>query len=197
MTWDQIPGWFDYDQLYDRVVRDVPPGSTLVEVGCWEGRSAAYLATKIRESGKSVRLCCIDNWAGSECDRLDLCCKQYAYEGRPLRDRFRANLAACGVYEMVEQITSDSAEAASLFADGSVWFCFLDADHRRHAVVRDVRAWLPKIAPGGVLAGHDYNREEVESAVREVLGYGPPTATGGPVRPENGNLTCWVHEVRP
>ena len=65
----------------------------------------------------------------------------------------------------------DSAEAASLYEDGSLSFVFLDAEHSFDAVCRDLRAWLPKMAKGSVLAGHDYQwHEPVRDACREILG---------------------------
>ncbi len=49
-----------------------------------------------------------------------------------------------------------SAEAVSLFADGSLDFCYLDANHRYEAVAADIAMWFPKVRPGGLLGGHDY-----------------------------------------
>ncbi len=49
-----------------------------------------------------------------------------------------------------------SAEAVRSFADASLDFVYIDANHEFSAVLHDIRAWFPKIRPGGVLAGHDY-----------------------------------------
>ncbi len=51
---------------------------------------------------------------------------------------------------------ADSCLAAQSFSDESLDFVYLDADHSASAVQDDIRAWFPKIRPGGVLAGHDY-----------------------------------------
>jgi hypothetical protein len=49
-----------------------------------------------------------------------------------------------------------SLEAAPLVADGSLDLVFIDAVHLYEDVLADIRAWLPKVAPNGVLAGDDY-----------------------------------------
>ena len=41
----------------------------------------------------------------------------------------------------------------------------LDADHATESVRRDITAWLPKVAEGGVLAGHDIDASSVAAAV--------------------------------
>lgn len=49
-----------------------------------------------------------------------------------------------------------SLEAARHFADHSLDFVYLDANHAREAVEADLAAWFPKVAYGGVLCGHDF-----------------------------------------
>lgn len=49
-----------------------------------------------------------------------------------------------------------SLGAAATFAPASVDFVYLDADHRREAVERDLAAWWPTLTPDGALLGHDY-----------------------------------------
>jgi hypothetical protein len=47
-----IPGWCDYADYYAQVVAALPSGSTLVEVGAWQGQSTACLGVEIANSGK-------------------------------------------------------------------------------------------------------------------------------------------------
>ena len=49
-----------------------------------------------------------------------------------------------------------SMEAAEDFGDGSLDFVYIDANHKYVNVSLDLRAWWPKVRPGGVLCGHDY-----------------------------------------
>ena len=57
---------------------------------------------------------------------------------------------------MLRILPKPSTEAAKQFADRSIAFCFIDAGHLEAEVEQDIRSWLSKIRPGGVLAGHDY-----------------------------------------
>jgi hypothetical protein len=49
-----------------------------------------------------------------------------------------------------------SHTAAPSFAERSLDFVYIDANHGYSSVMHDLRAWFPKVRPAGVLAGHDY-----------------------------------------
>lgn len=49
-----------------------------------------------------------------------------------------------------------SVNASKRFADNSLDFIFLDANHTYDAVMKDLTAWFAKIRPGGIMAGDDY-----------------------------------------
>ena len=53
-------------------------------------------------------------------------------------------------------VRKPSADASREFADDSLDFVFIDADHSYRAVKSDIESWWPKMKPGGLLAGHDY-----------------------------------------
>jgi hypothetical protein len=62
--YEKIQGWFDYQDLYKLIVNKLPNGSHIVEVGAWKGRSTAYLAVEIINSGKNIKLDVVDLWTG-------------------------------------------------------------------------------------------------------------------------------------
>jgi len=82
----------------------------------------------------------------------------------------------CNVYRM------DSRTAADKFADKSLDFVYIDADHSYAGCRGDIVAWAQKVKAGGILAGHDYyNRPpfEVRRAVADICG-GPCGITHEP-----------------
>ncbi len=168
---DSIDGWFGFSDVYDLAVERARNGETFVEIGVWKGKSTAYLAKRLQQSGKQVRFFAIDTFQGSldEDGQQDEITRLQA-DRRTLYDVFTDNLVRCGVRGLVTPVIADSAEAARRFADRSVAFCFIDGGHSYGAVRRDLDAWLPKIAPGGLIAGDDFAFPGVAQAVRETFG---------------------------
>jgi hypothetical protein len=52
----------------------------------------------------------------------------------------------------------NSQEAAGRFADHSVDWVFIDANHDYAFVMEDMTLWYPKVKRGGLFSGHDYKR---------------------------------------
>jgi predicted O-methyltransferase YrrM len=163
----QDPTRCDFSDLYAEAVMDAPDGGVLVEVGSYLGASAIAMCKHIKASGKHLRFVCVDHFRGSA-DEIHQ--NLAAHCGGSYRKLFEANLDKHGVQNMVEVIEGDSAGSADLFRDRTVDFVFIDAEHTTEAVKRDVNAWLPKVKPGGTLAGHDWNWATVRDGVRAVLG---------------------------
>lgn len=67
----------------------------------------------------------------------------------------------------VEFIRDDSVKAAERFEDASLDFVYLDANHKEEFVYNDAQAWWPKLRPGGILAGHDWegHHPDVKKAI--------------------------------
>ena len=53
-SFNEIPGWFAFKDLYDEAVNKAPYGANFVEIGTWFGKSTNYLAKKIVESKKDI-----------------------------------------------------------------------------------------------------------------------------------------------
>ena len=71
--------------------------------------------------------------------------------------RFNQALAVAAPYgDRVKVLRMDSVVAAATFADKSLAFVYLDGDHSFDGFRRDFLAWMPKVQPGGIIAGHDY-----------------------------------------
>lgn len=49
-----------------------------------------------------------------------------------------------------------SIEMCTLIPDGSLGMVYIDAAHDYESVLADLKAYYPKVMPGGVIAGHDY-----------------------------------------
>jgi len=71
--------------------------------------------------------------------------------------------------ESVSIINKESTEAASNFDDLYFDLIYIDANHSYESVIKDLIAWYPKLKNNGIIAGHDWNHESVERAIREFI----------------------------
>lgn len=59
-------------------------------------------------------------------------------------------------YPNCVMIRKTSMEAVEDFADGSLDFVYIDANHEFRYVAEDLVEWSNKVRSGGVISGHDY-----------------------------------------
>lgn len=167
-TWQDIPGWFDFADIYDEAVARVPNGGVLVEIGCWLGRSSAYLVEAAKASGKTFRLVFVDSWTGKTGPS-----DHEQWYGGNMFAAWQKNVLP--IFESIRQPMSidvwpvESIAAADLLRSHTADFIFLDAAHDYASVAADLDAWLPKLKPTGHIAGHDYGHPDVRRAVNERL----------------------------
>ena len=178
--WDAIQGWFDFADIYQEQVNRVNGRQAhFVEVGSWLGKSSVFMAHAIRDSGKSILFDCVDNWEGGIDGKANHIAGRNAIvkSGRDLFGEFIANVERCGVSDLINPIRGDSVISANRYPDSSLDFVFIDADHEATSVIRDLRAWWPKVKPGGTLAGHDFHEKGPEQAANDFA-----NSVGVPIR---------------
>jgi predicted O-methyltransferase YrrM len=163
-----IQGWSDHlVPFYEHMVRTSQSGATFIEVGAWRGRSTSYMAVEILNSGKNIFFYTVDTWKGSEEHAIQFF-SEVTTDG--LYNDFLKNIEP--VRHLVAPIRMASVEAASLFEDESFDLVVLDGDHSYEGLSADIQAWWPKVKPGGIMAGDDYNKEywpSVCNAIFDVL----------------------------
>lgn len=168
MTYLDIPGWFDFEDAYDLLYDQVSEGGVVVEIGTYLGKSAAYLAMRIRDGRKVIHFFTVDHFQ----------------QGESSYPQTLANLAAADVLCQVTVLQMESAAAAALFKDSGVDAVWIDGCHDYEAVKRDIELWLPKTSR--FIGGHDYTDQwpGVKSAVDEIF----PNA-------RKGGISWWLHDL--
>jgi Methyltransferase domain len=165
-----------------------------VEVGVKEGKYSAAILT----GWQGRLLISIDPWLEApDGTYVDIANVPQARQEAFLAAA-RERLAPFGERSEIWRLTGD--EAARRIPDGTLDFVYLDARHDYVSVCNDLAAWFPKVAPGGVIAGHDYVDGElregifgVRSAVDEFFG-----ARGLPVgvtTAEPATFPSWIVAV--
>lgn len=151
--YNSIDGWFSYDYIYEHIVKTAEDGELFVEIGSFKGRSSAFMAVEIINSGKQILFDCIDTWAGSEEHQEGAAAEVPEVVNDTLYKTFLLNMKP--VHGYYRPIRMPSVEAASLYDDNSIDFIMIDAAHDFESVVADIRAFLPKMKNGGVMTGDD------------------------------------------
>jgi hypothetical protein len=111
-----------------------------VEVGALDGQSAACLAIELAAR----------DWVKLPF-RLDL------VELSANASKIRANLGPVAAVLGAIHSPCSSVEASRNYADDSLDFVMLDADHTLQSVRDDIAHWWPKVRGGGILSGHDFS----------------------------------------
>ncbi len=142
----------DILEFYAECVDLAKGGELFVELGAWKGRSAAFMAEAIIQSGKDIRFTVVDLWEKAEFLRtLD----GHPYEPATWAEFIENVKPVCkGIWQVCQDDTALSAQY--LLPGEQVDVCYVDADHRYEGCKKDIEAWWPRIKPGGILAGHDY-----------------------------------------
>lgn len=187
--WHEVPGWFDWTWIYDEAIARSPKGAKFVEIGCWFGRSSAYFGQKAIELGREdVTLYAVDTWEATACNPAEVKLVKEQFGGS-IFEAFKHNMRVCGLmsseptwtpakalglmkeaHDVVIPVRMPSLDAVSQFEDGSLDLVFVDGDHTYEGCLADIKAWLPKVRPGGAIAGHDLDWPGVAKAVEEVFG---------------------------
>jgi len=166
--WKQIPGWFTEEdaKCYQYIAEHIPANARVAEVGVWMGRSLICFHAQCRAIGKSPSIIAVDTFRGtaSEGEIHALTVREF---GGDVREKFEENAGKAEINGQLFIMQRDSLDAASRVPYESLDAVFLDADHEYEAVKNDIRQWSQSVKQGGIIAGHDINRESVYRAVNE------------------------------
>jgi len=140
-----------------RLLALLPEEGVCAEIGTWRGDFAATILS----SRRPRQLHLVDPWEY----RTDAGYEHASYGGQredgqremdamyeSVIDRFRSEID--GGQVIVRRLRS--FDAAASFADESLDWVYIDADHSYEGVKRDLDAYLRAVKSGGCLAGDDY-----------------------------------------
>jgi predicted O-methyltransferase YrrM len=130
----------------DDLIATIPPAErgVCVEVGSAAGESTERFA---KAFGKVI---CIDPWPGNMDKYFEV-----------FKTRMRA-------YPHVYWFREPSLVGAQYVKDASADLVYIDAIHDAPHPFNDIQAWLPKVAPGGYIGGHDYKQGKFQCVVDAV-----------------------------
>lgn len=152
MTYDKIT--FPARVILGLLPEGVP--LTGAEVGVHRGHTAASLLFR----RPRLTLYLVDHWGERG--------KVEGNHGPAIRNEAERTVALAvtesrlGVHGRARWLVGDSTRQAHHLPDKLLDFAHIDADHRYPKVLEDMRAWWPKVKPGGFLCGHDLDNHPPE-----------------------------------
>jgi len=167
-----ITGWMSEDELA-WLIEQASTRRTAIEIGSWKGRSTKALALSVQEVVYSV-----DEWMSTPPPTQDSRALPdwMEVEGRgagSVKAEFERNLSgeiASGKCIPIG-LSSEAAvgKLKDMLSGRKVDMVFIDGDHDYPMVKRDIELWMPMLAEGGLISGHDYIWPTVHKAVAELV----------------------------
>jgi predicted O-methyltransferase YrrM len=84
-----------------------------------------------------------------------------------------AHLNTAKFIDRATMLIGFSHKMVGFVADNSLDFVYIDANHMKSQVVRDIQCWYPKVRRGGLVSGHDYDvkRGKYKGVITAVNGF--------------------------
>jgi hypothetical protein len=167
--------------MFERIIMktDLPPIQVFVdlvranqkdemvvcEVGVWKGETFSHYAPLVKNNNGYV--IAIDWFKGNPGCAAEV----HGWNTDLVEERrqiFFDNIAETGTSVTTHE--NDSLEVAKELADESIDICLLDSSVEYEDVLNNIKAYLSKVKPGGILCGYNLNQNNVRRAVTEVFG---------------------------
>lgn len=147
-------GWVNGCSLLTDMIRRLNP-KHVVEVGVWMGMTTKYFCDQ--PSVEDVT--CVDHWDSRLIDQnsIDMA-KQPVNRVETMYEQFLANCYGYDIWKKVYPVRLVSLEGAKYCASLGLQFdlIWVDADHSTKSTREDIEAWMPLLAPGGLMCGDDW-----------------------------------------
>lgn len=137
-----LPGWLTEAQarlLWD-CAREVRPGAVLVEIGSHQGRSTVILGSAMAATGG--RVIAVDPFVDGK-----------LFGGTSTRDKFRSNISAAGLDDVVELVSDYSTHARKTWSQ-RFDYLYIDGKHDYWTFSDDLR-WAAHLPSGAPILVHD------------------------------------------
>lgn len=130
-------------------------------VGAEIGTEQGQYAKELCKDNPNLKLFCIDPWYAYN-DYKD-CTGQDELDSLYNKAVKRLSGYNC------QLIRKTSMEAVKDFRDSELDFVFIDGNHHFDYVMSDIIEWSKKVCSGGIVSGHDYLHDEIDTIPYHVV----------------------------
>jgi len=142
--------WAGHRRFAYDYVRNILP-RTVVELGTYHGCAFFAFCQAAKDDGLDwMRLYAVDNWIGNFHD---------SFYGEDVFETVKRVAGTCFGSLRITLVRKHLAEAAPSFENESIDLLHIDGTHTYEALSEDLKTWLPKLAPEGVVFLHDVHTE--------------------------------------
>lgn len=154
---EAIQGWMSRTEL-EWLAEQAACSESIVEVGVWKGRASVAILANTHGL-----VTCIDTFLGAKGSAAE-------HEAAPSGgdDIYQQFFENTFDYDNLCVMRCRSSTAARILTrmDWRSDWVFIDGDHAVESVVADIRMFTPLIDRGGILSGHDADRDTVCEALK-------------------------------
>jgi len=128
----------------------------VVEIGSWQGLSTSFLARAVNNS-KNGRFYAIDHFRGNVGKE-----KFYIINKEDLSDLkagFLSNIKRLGLTDSVHLLDMPNEQAVKEIQDATIRFLFIDGDHTKKGVEKDIELFFPKLMNGSIVVFDDFSED--------------------------------------
>jgi hypothetical protein len=140
------------------ILKRLPAGPVSgAEIGVFRGEMSAALLAR-----EDLSLLLVDSWEADGAAYVSECGDWHAGLSEERQDGFyeQALKAVAFAANRAKVVRERSFDVSLKTPDQSLDFVFIDADHSYDGCQSDIRGWLLKVKPGGLLGGHDYDNPD-------------------------------------
>lgn len=128
----------------------------VIEIGAWQGRSTSFLARAVANS-KNGKFFSIDHFKGNK--GKEKLYRVYDENLSDLKENFLKNMKMLDLLENINLLDMPNNEAIKKLKDIQIRFLFIDGDHSKEGVNRDIQLFFPKLMPGSIIVFDDFSEE--------------------------------------
>lgn len=150
------------DNFFPKLI-DAMDLKTGIEIGVDKGGFSNHILNR----SKIQTYYCVDTWQDNFGSNYRP--GEYDKDGNVRYQEARKTLCEHIQSNRAIMLRMTSLFASSSFGNQTLDFCYIDGDHSLEGIYLDLKAWVPKIKTGGIIAGHDY-KDGPKSGINDYFG---------------------------